>query len=381
MTEPEIQLLSKKRRNLLFISLVIIFLVSLPAMIFYTTGYRLNFSNEERTIVTTGGIYITTDNLDVDVYIDERREEGRRLFRQAYYLQNIEAGLHRVVVQGEGLQTWVKELPVDPHIVIEAAAFNMPVTPQLRPITEYTIEGVPVYLGVSTTSGLFTNVSTTVPVLATSSKRVNTAYNVNEEYLYVDSLFSSSSTSSLSVFELLLEEVDRFRFATTSDQLVSTSSEAIIERGGIRLVEKDNDLYAVWNTEAGTIPYYFCVPVDASASTSARYGQHVADAYALLEQATSTRIIFDSDRACRPEIKLNRLAQDIFFYDFFPDSSDLILLKLEDGLYVTEIDDRAWQNTQLLYGGTDFRVVVENNLIYIEKDGYYFELLTELSGN
>jgi hypothetical protein len=45
---------------------------------------------------------------------------------------------------------------------------------------------------------------------------------------------------------------------------------------------------------------------------------------------------------------------------------------------VTEIDDRAWQNTQMIYSGDNFRVAVTDTNIYIEEDGNYFELLTEI---
>ena len=111
--EPEIKSLSYESRKGFFLILVVVFLVALPTFIFYTSGYRLSFENEETSIVTTGGIYITADNLGVDVYLDEEKVDRPRLFRSAYYIQNIENGLHRLVVQGPGLQTWVKVLPVD----------------------------------------------------------------------------------------------------------------------------------------------------------------------------------------------------------------------------------------------------------------------------
>jgi hypothetical protein len=119
--EPEIRSLSQKKRQGFFFALLAIFLVSLPVFIFYSSGYRLSFENEETSIVTTGGIYITADNLGVDVYLDEEKIDRPRLFRSAYYIQNIENGPHRLVVQGPGLHTWVKVLPVDSYIVTEAA--------------------------------------------------------------------------------------------------------------------------------------------------------------------------------------------------------------------------------------------------------------------
>jgi hypothetical protein len=55
------------------------------------------------------------------------------------------------------------------------------------------------------------------------------------------------------------------------------------------------------------------------------------------------------------------------------------LLHLEDGLYVTEIDDRAWQNTQPLLPISDVRVLVENGIIYVLHRGFLFELVPTLA--
>lgn len=383
MEEPQIAHLPYQRRKRFFWVLVLIFLFALPSLIFYTTGYRLSFENEETSIVTTGGMYITTDNLDVDVYLDEIQVDRPRLFRSAYYIQNIAAGKHRIVVQRPDLYTWVKELPVDPYIVIEAAAFNMPVTPHIRPIAEYTdIDGTMVFQAEATSTALFPKATTTVP-FRISTSTATTSLAVNEEYIYVASLFSTTSTSTQSVFSRFFQDMDRFRFATTSDdqpndEQATSTEEQFIERGNMRLVERRGELYATWRDSVSSIPYYFCVTAGTATSTAQRYGEHVANDVARLRHSTTTPLLIDGDRVCRPEIKLDRKRQDVFYYDFFPNNPDLVVLQLEDGVYVTEIDDRAWQNTQLLYPGDDLRVVVENDSIYIEEAGRLFEILTEI---
>jgi hypothetical protein len=375
--EPQIEILSYKRRKRLFQLLVLIFLIALPTMIFYTTGYRLNFDNEDSTFVTTGGMYITTDTLDVEVYVDEDKIEKPRLFRSAYYIQSIESGIHRVVVQRPGLNTWVKELPVDPRIVVEASAFNMPVEPVIRPVTKFTTtDNQPVFLMASTAVEVFSKATSTIPYLA-STTIASSSLAINEEYIFVDSLFGTSSTDTRSAFGRFLDEVDRFRFATTTEIKSTTTEEIVIQRGDVRLVDRKSDVYAVWQNGIDNIPYYYCVGEKNFASTSERFGRHVAESI-FGENVASTSVVFESDRVCRLEIKLNRLAQKVFFYDFFPNSSDLVVLLLEDGLYVTEIDDRAWQNTQLLYPGDDFEVIVENDIIYIKEDENYFEIVTEI---
>lgn len=378
--EPQIKTLSYEKRKRFFLVLVLVFCLVLPALMFHTTGYRLDFDNDEQTIVSTGGMYITTDNLEIEVFLDDEQVERPRLFRRAYYIQNITAGVHKVVVQGEGLHTWVKDLPVDPYLVVEVAAFNLPTIPRVRPITEYvTATGTAVYVGSASTSTLFDSVTTTVPMLFMN--RVRSTQTVqNDEFLYVESLFSSSSTSTRSVFDEILDGVSRFGFATTTISSMATSATTSnhIEAGDLRLFERSNELYVAWRGSDGTIPYYFCVNNNSTSTIAKRYGIHVAEAIEQYRISTTTPLIAEDNRLCRPEIRIDRKHQDVYFYDFFPRNRDLVLLQLDSGLFVTEIDDRAWQNTQLLYPGEDLQVVVENETIYVKDDGYYFEVLTEI---
>ena len=96
--EPQITGMSPRRRLIFFWGLVCIFTLALPLMIFYTTGYRVDvFNADTPAIVTTGGVYISTLATEVEVYLDEEQVQRPRLFRSAYYIQNIDAGQRRVV--------------------------------------------------------------------------------------------------------------------------------------------------------------------------------------------------------------------------------------------------------------------------------------------
>ena len=376
--EPQIKLMTYAKRQQFFLVLAVIFFITLPAIIFYTTGYRLNLADTENRIVTTGGMYITTNNLEVEVYLDEEPVRRPRLFRSAYYIQNIEAGQHRVVVQRDGLHTWVKELPVDPYIVIEAASFNMPLTPAVRLIPQYrTATGLPIYaedipvLAVATTADAF--------VRATSSRP--STWTANSEYDFVLSLFATSTaTSSSSIIGQIVEQVGRFGFSSSS----ATSTEAtssvpqFIERGNMRLTEVAGELQAQWIGSPQSVPYYFCVTNTATSSIAERYGNHVALQVEAQRVSTSTPLHIDDDgRLCRQQIQIDRKQQTILSYAFMPGTSDLLLLQLEDGIYVTEIDDRSWQNTQRIYTGADVDVVVYNDAIYLKSGTQLFELITE----
>ena len=377
--EPEIRGLSHGKRHVFFLFLLVVFLVSLPVFIFYTSGYRLSFDNEVGTsIVTTGGIYITADNLDVDVYLDDERVARPRLFRSAYYIQNIENGLHRLVVQKPGLHAWVKLLPVDSYIVTEASAFNMPVLPYIRPIAPYTnANGAGVYIANATTSDYFPKATTTGNFII-NGKANPFALSSNDEYEYIAQLFASSSASSTSIISRLETEIERFRFSTTSadGRTATTAAMIYVEQGNMRLVPRGDELFARWIGSGGSTPYYFCTPEAASSTIALRLGKHFAAQVEEQRLSTTSPLHTENNRICRTEIRLDRKWQKIKYYEFFPNSSDLVVMQLEDGLYVTEIDDRAWQNTQLVYPGNNFETLVTDTNIYIKEDGRYFELLT-----
>ena len=374
--EPQIKLLPYKRRRSFFFVLLFIFIIALPTFIFYTSGYRLNFGDEKTTIVTTGGIYITNDNLEVDVYLDDERVEKPRLFRSAYYIQNIENGLHRVVVQRPGLHTWVKVLPVDSYIVTEAAAFNMPELPHIRPIARYTNQagqGVYVVKG-STTTPLFTKGTTTGDFIVTN-KVTPATLKESSEYTYVVNLFATSTATSSSLFGRLEQELDKLSLATTSG---TTTPLVYVEQGNMRLVEKGPELYAMWIGSGQSTPHYFCTPQLATSTVELRLGVHVALQMEEQRLSTTTPLHTEGARICRTTIRIDRKWQDIKYYEFFPRSTDLVVLQLQDGLYVTEVDDRSWQNTQMIYPGDNFETVVTDTNIYIKEDGKYFELMTKI---
>ncbi len=379
--EPEVKPLRRNHRKWFFRLMILVFVCVLPAVVFYATGYRFDFTKETPNIITTGGMYVSVPDDLADIYINNVIVKDVRVFRNASYIQNLNEGIHRVHVQSRGKYTWVKELPVDPHIVIESSSFNMPVIPQLRPITEYiSDEEEQVYLLDSDEVDLFHETTSTVPFIISTSTSV-LSYSLNDEFEYVSSLFESTSTSSISVFEKFRDSLQRFRFSTSTINSNLLSATATVERNNMLIFDREDEIYASWKGSPLSIPYYFCI-VDYVASTTAnKYGEHVAESILEFNKSTTTPLLIDGNRVCRPEIKLDRLKQDVYFYDFFPNTSDLVLLKLDEGLYVTEIDDRAWQNTQLLYSGKDFKVVVENNQIFIYDNGFYFEIITEIAPN
>jgi hypothetical protein len=148
----------------------------------------------------------------------------------------------------------------------------------------------------------------------------------------------------------------------------------------MKLFEEEGEVYATWLGRTNEVPYYFCVNYQAASSTVSQYGEHVYEGVAnVLATMPITETQDISGRICREQIRIDRKGMEVKYFDFFPDSTDLVLMLLKDGLYVTEIDDRAWQNVQLLYPGEDIDVRVSGGRIYIKDDGYLLEVLTELA--
>lgn len=380
---PEVTPLSYGRRRRFFYVLVLVFVVAVPIFVFYATGYRYDFWSDSPAITTTGGLYISAEAEDNQIFLDEEEVTSLRIFRSAAYIQGIAPGVHRVHVQAPGVHTWVKELPVFGQIVTEAEAFNLPVVPQIRPITPWqTATGTIVYLDTASTSVPFAFASSSVSLMATSTTATS-SFERSSEYEFVDSLFTATTTEPTLVGRVVEEVSSAFRFADPA--ATNTPATTTVLRDDVQLYERADEVYARYVGSPNDTPYYFCIPFGRNASTSELYGEHVAallaQAISDIEPERSEQELAEGERWCRKEIRIDRKWQTVHWFNFLPESSDHVLLLLDDGLYVVEIDDRAWQNTQVLYPGDNLEVALNGGQIFVKDSGYYLEVFTELIEN
>ncbi|MEZ4104256.1 MAG: hypothetical protein R3B60_03135 [Candidatus Paceibacterota bacterium] len=383
MEEPTIKPLSYTHRNFIFISAVVLFVLSLPVFIFYAIGYRYTVVSDEPIITATGGLYLANE-YDGAIYIDETEVTGKtRLFSKSYYIQGIEPGLHRVHVQSPELHTWVKELMVISQVVIEAEAFNLPLTPQLRPVTEFeTTDGEAVYF--KNKPAILTSASSSLPYIISTSTATST-YEVNPEYVLLKDLFfeKASTTALLNKIEASKNQ-SKFNFAT--DGLVidysSSTATSTIKHDDLQLYKKNEDVFVAILPETKRPPYYFCETKLSDVAKSRMSFIGFSKNQEEIESYDATNILSDSEqeRSCRNEIMIDRMGKRVIDFNFLPTGSNLVLLQLEDGIYVTEIDDRSWQNSQLLYLGTDLEMIIYGGAIFVNDNGQYFEVFTELIG-
>ena len=377
---PQVRPLSSRHRTVAFILSILLFVTLVPLLVFYAVGYRFDFTDKLHNIKSVGGLYISSEAPDTAIYLDNKPVENMRIFQRAAYIQNVNEGVHEVHVQGAGVTTWVKQLPVFAHFVTEAASFNMPLVPQVRPITQYqTATGTAVVWPDSQLANILQSASTTATYFVASSTKATSTYVANTEYTYVKGLFASTTVDRTILAETAARQAEPFSFSDSTVYPTTTATSTVVLHD-MELHRAGDDVYAEWLGAPDKTPYYFCVMPDEASTTAALYGPQVA-AQVIgvdLSGTTTSSTYRANDRICRRQIRIDRKGQDVKWFDFVPGNRDLVLMHLADGVYVVEIDDRSWQNTQLLYPGKDLTMLVDGNTIYVKDGTAYLELYTEL---
>jgi hypothetical protein len=290
-----------------------------------------------------------------------------------------------VHVQADGYHTWVKELPVSKHLVTEAQAFNLPLVANIRVIAPWQTA-----TGTMVVRTPLLIASTTNAVLATTTKNTS-ALIQNTEYLSLYTYFATASPTSTvgrtpttrTRIDSALERTDT---ASTSTEDVATTTK---ESGGVRLYESDGDIYARWIGSFGSMPYYYCAEEFPRYSTSTEDEPNpnlelppvpIPEAIDNPEQPLMHPVqTVPENVVCDPAIRIDRKWQEYTNFDFFPGSSDLVVVALSEGVYVVEIDDRGWQNMQPLIMGENVRIHIENGTIYVYDGILIYQIVLDIS--
>ncbi len=373
----DVKPLPYKTRQRTFGLLLFIFVVSLPFLYLYATGYRFDF-RKPTNLIGTGGIYLAVDRTGAEIFIDNELVRETRTFRKAFYAQSLDVGTHRVHVQKEGYHTWVKELPVSKHLVTEAGAFNLPLVPQVRTIAEWQTA-----TGSMVVRSELLNASSTNILFATTTT-ATTSFTHNEEFLSLKARFASSTeevlkaTKAEQLKELLIG-------STTTPEEVSVAT-STITANGVRLYRSGDDVFASWVGSFEQMPYYYCAPDFPPYSVATTTEEIIDEAEKALEDAAAIILedegvvvhpvqTIPKDTVCDPTIRIDRKWQTVHDFDFLPGSTDFVIMVLEDGVYVVEIDDRSWQNVQPLMMGKNLLLHIENGNVFVYDGAIIYQIL------
>jgi len=202
--------LSIKRRRTYLGFFALIFLVCIPILILYATGYRFT---DTFKIIKTGGLFIAVPESGAEVIIGDEIIKQTGVFQKNIFVQNLKPGSYEISVKKEGFQSWSKRLLVFPQTVSEAHSFMLPEKVNILEIERY----VPVIINGTTTGAV--------------NKKQETS-----EYKTALAVFTATSTTKL---------------ATTSDVIKVNRKLAVTNDKG--------EVFVEWTGSIESIPYYFCV--------------------------------------------------------------------------------------------------------------------------
>jgi hypothetical protein len=220
-----------------------------------------------------------------------------------------------------------------------------------------------------------------------SSTSATSTYVASQEYANLIDLFIATTSTSTAPSgrggtgvpgSFILPPITT---ATTTEDTPTTTKEF----GGVRLSERDGEIYAKWVGVREFMPYYYCSEAFPPYSTSTPQFQEQLEKRMLFgntNEANTAELLHPvqtvpDEADCDPEIRIDRRDQTVEYFDFLPGSTDLVILGLEDGIYVSEIDDRAWQNIQPIMTGEGLIVRVENGSVYVYDGELIYEVIIQ----
>jgi hypothetical protein len=102
--------MTRNRKRIYLFGLFGAFIVVIPALILYSSGYRL-----DRTfrLVKTGGIYIVNDESDVTVKLDRRMVKKAGILEKNIFVRDLTPKTYTITVEKTGHRKWRKRVRVE----------------------------------------------------------------------------------------------------------------------------------------------------------------------------------------------------------------------------------------------------------------------------
>ncbi len=211
--------LSVTKRRVYFFFFAIAFVLLIPVLILYSTGYRLDSA---LGLIRTGGLYISVPYSGVNVYINDEIVRQTGVFQKNVFVQNLKPDNYSVRVEKDELQVWTKQLEVFPKTVTEAYSFMLPQEILFSEIKE------------------FVELATTTATTTMSQNIPPTRPQKNPLYVNAMELFVPATTTPIVT-----------PLATTTED-IKIKRKLLVEN-------QDGTLSVSWTGDLNSRPHYFCV--------------------------------------------------------------------------------------------------------------------------
>jgi len=109
--------MTKKFKRFLFISSLLGFLIFAPILIFYSQGYRFNFSN--RKIVQTGGLFFNVNPKGSKILIDQKVSRKTNFIFSSAFISGLMPKKYEIKIEKQNYHSWQKILEVEEQKVTE----------------------------------------------------------------------------------------------------------------------------------------------------------------------------------------------------------------------------------------------------------------------
>ena len=110
--------MTKKQKSLLFFTLLLVFSIVAPTVIFYSQGYRFDWQNKKLT--KTGGIFLKIKPSGAAVYLNHILYKKTNLIFDSLLIDNLPPKKYHILIRKDDYQDWEKELSVSEMLVTEA---------------------------------------------------------------------------------------------------------------------------------------------------------------------------------------------------------------------------------------------------------------------
>ena len=121
-----IQPMSQKARKRLTILSVIFFVIAVPCVILYASGYRISFSKDKGGVVATGGVFVSLSPSGSLFSVDGKAVQSTSFFSNRFFEQDLTPGIHNISVTKDGYESWDKSIVIQPNEVSELNSFLVP---------------------------------------------------------------------------------------------------------------------------------------------------------------------------------------------------------------------------------------------------------------
>src|SRR3989344_658941 len=117
------QPLSRMKRRLYLVGLIVLFFCLFPIVIFYAIGYRFKTG---LGFVQMGGIYVSVPYSDARVVLDTREIGTSNILNHGFYIANLIPGVYTLHVEREESRPWTRTIVVEPQLVTDVRALLAP---------------------------------------------------------------------------------------------------------------------------------------------------------------------------------------------------------------------------------------------------------------